>query len=294
MSSLFHTWLGFTQAAARTGAQETEPAAEYQVARPATRTRSTRPPTVDAQLAAAVEQAREALLEVVPAEQVGEHLGVKAEGQRLVAHYFACTDPAYRGWRWTTVLARAPRAKKVTVCETALLPGEEALLAPEWLPWEDRLQPGDLSAKDTLPKREDDPNLVYGFEQVDLTDDDDIDQIPNFELGLGRKRVLSNYGIANAARRWEDSEGGPDNDFARGSSAQCGSCGFLLPLTGALRTQFGVCANEWSPFDGRVVSLDSGCGAHSETDVRRQAPAAPEAVVDDFAGDFEMVEHAGS
>lgn len=27
---------------------------------------------------------------------------------------------------------------------------------------------------------------------------------------------------------------------------------------------FGVCANKWSPDDGRVVSLDHGCGEHSE------------------------------
>ena len=38
-------------------------------------------------------------------------------------------------------------------------------------------------------------------------------------------------------------------------------------LQGSLGQVFGVCANEWSEDDGRVVSLDHGCGAHSETDV---------------------------
>ena len=28
--------------------------------------------------------------------------------------------------------------------------------------------------------------------------------------------------------------------------------------------------NEWSPDDGKVVSYDHGCGAHSETDVADQ------------------------
>jgi hypothetical protein len=45
-------------------------------------------------------------------------------------------------------------------------------------------------------------------------------------------------------------------------------------MSGALRAVFGVCANEWSPSDGAVVSLDHGCGAHSEADVARPAPEA--------------------
>ena len=31
-----------------------------------------------------------------------------------------------------------------------------------------------------------------------------------------------------------------------------------------LNLLFGVCANKWSPDDGRVVSIDHGCGEHSE------------------------------
>ena len=46
----------------------------------------------------------------------------------------------------------------------------------------------------------------------------------------------------------------------------CSTCGFLIPLRGDLGTMFGVCANRWSPDDGRVVSLDHGCGEHSQID----------------------------
>jgi len=42
------------------------------------------------------------------------------------------------------------------------------------------------------------------------------------------------------------------------------SCGFYLPLAGAMRQSFGVCANVYAPDDGRAVSADHGCGAHSE------------------------------
>ena len=61
-----------------------------------------------------------------------------------------------------------------------------------------------------------------------------------------------------------------------------------MPIAGSVRTQFGLCANAASPFDGRVVSLNNGCGAHSETDVRKHDDTA-EPVIDDRAEDFEMV-----
>jgi len=41
-------------------------------------------------------------------------------------------------------------------------------------------------------------------------------------------------------------------------------CGFYLPLAGSLRPAFGVCGNVYAPDDGQVVSVDHGCGAHSE------------------------------
>ncbi|MBR7503695.1 DUF3027 domain-containing protein, partial [Mycobacterium tuberculosis] len=85
-----------------------------------------------------------------------------AEGTRLVTHHFVCTDPSYRGWRWVAVLARAPRSKKVTVCETALLPGPDALVAPEWVPWDQRLEPGDPPYGAPLQSLAGGPGLIGG------------------------------------------------------------------------------------------------------------------------------------
>src|SRR5690348_8076193 len=79
---------------------------------------------LDQTCAAAVDLARDAILD----EHVGAHLSVAAEGERVVTHFFACTLPGYRGWRWAVTVARAPRSKHVTICETVLLPGDEALL----------------------------------------------------------------------------------------------------------------------------------------------------------------------
>ena len=107
----------------------------------------------DQACAEAVDLARAAVNDAVGAGLVGEHLDAQAEGERVVTHLFACEDPGYSGWRWAVTVARAPRSRVVTVDETVLLPGPAALLAPPWVPWQDRLQPGDLGVGDLLPAR---------------------------------------------------------------------------------------------------------------------------------------------
>ncbi|MFP5347698.1 MAG: DUF3027 domain-containing protein [Actinomycetes bacterium] len=244
--------------------------------RPArTRSRKTAP---DAVAASAVDLARAAAEDVAEAGTVGEHLGVAAVGERLVSHTFACTAKGYRGWCWTVVLARAPRARFATVCEAELVAGPEAVLAPEWLPWAERLRPDDIGPADVLPRVEHDDRLVPGYA---ATGDEDVDQVAIWELGLGRPRVLSREGRDEAATRWHEGDFGPASPPARAASAACASCGFFLPLAGALRQEFGVCANEWSPADGHVVAQDFGCGAHSETDVEARAEVLPSPVLDE-------------
>lgn len=93
----------------------------------------------DAVLTAATDIAREALADIAPAEQIGDHLTVKAEEDRLHTHRFAAHLTGYRGWEWYVTVARAPRSKKVTVCELGLLPGDDALLSPKWIPWVERM-----------------------------------------------------------------------------------------------------------------------------------------------------------
>jgi len=253
-------------------------------------------PKLDAVAAAAIEQAREALVEVTEPGQVGEHLRAEPAGERLVTHVFDCTMPGYRGWSWVVVLSRAPRAKAATVAETALLPGEGALLAPAWEPWAERLKPSDVGADDLLPFREQDARLEQGYE---ATGDEDEDRVAQWELGLGRERVLSPEGRAEAAERWTEGEFGPRQTSHRGRrgtvTATCSSCGFLSLLSGSLRTEFGVCTNEWSPADGRVVHLGYGCGSHSQTgqeETDHEAARGAGVVVDELEADLELQEPA--
>ncbi|MBW3085537.1 hypothetical protein KEM60_01737 [Austwickia sp. TVS 96-490-7B] len=234
----------------------------------------------DAILAGAVDQARDAAVAIAEPGTVGDHLGVRMEAERLATHLFVCTAPAYRGWTWAVTVARVPRSRRVTVCEAHLLPGPDALLSPDWLPYAQRLQPGDVGPGDVLPYQADDANLEVGFE---ATGQDDVDQLALTELGLGRVRVLSPAGLEAAAQRWYDGSHGPSSADASKAQAHCSSCGYFLPMSGALRRLFGVCAHAWSPSDGTVVSLDHGCGAHSETDVVAEPPVPVSApLVDDL------------
>jgi len=220
---------------------------------------------------AAVELARHALEEFTDPITVGEYLAAVPDAERLVTHLFDCTLSGYRGWHWAVTLSRVPRSRTATVCEMELLPGEEALLAPAWVPWAERLEPGDITRSDRLPRKETDERLEPGWEATG----EDADAVALDQLDLGRPRVLSAQGVSSAAERWYGGDHGPDAEGVRKAHATCSTCGFFLPMAGALRAVFGVCANEWAADDGSVVSLDHGCGAHSETDLPDQGPEWP-------------------
>lgn len=263
--------------------------------------------TPDRLCAEAVDVARAVTQAEVGAGSVGEHLGVVAEGDRVVTHLFACTEPAYRGWRWATTLTRASRAKNVTIDETVLLPGAEAVLAPEWVPWSERLRPGDMGPGDLLPTESDDLRLEPGWvpgeegggeagavpvpvpegaEGAEGAADGVVPSIAVInsvaaEIGMGRPRVLSRYGLHTAADRWEE-QFGAKTPMAQAAPAHCLSCGFLVPIAGSLSQAFGVCANEFSPADGRLVSLAYGCGGHSEAAVMPKAQEPAPMVLDEF------------
>lgn len=235
-------------------------------------------PKPDSATVAAVDAARTALLEDVAPADVGEHLGHVVEGERVVTHFFACERPGYVGWRWAVTVARAPRQKVVSVDEVVLLPGDEAIVAPAWVPYRERIKPGDLSPGDLLPVDDDDPRLVptysFGDDPLDADDKAQVRAVAK-DLGLGRVRTLSPEGRDDAAQRWYDGDGGPDSPLARSAPDSCTTCGFLLRIAGPLSETFGVCANGDANDDGRIVSFDHGCGAHSEVRLAKKHEPQP-------------------
>lgn len=241
-------------------------------------------PKLDPACAAAIDLAREAATAAATATMgVGDHLGVVAEGDRVATHSFACDHPGYRGWVWTVTVARASRAKKVTVNEVVLVPGPGSLLSPDWVPWADRMQGGDVAPGMLMPTPDNDPRLEPGFTGGEHAADLDPAEASQMravvaELGLGRERVLSVEGRTDTADRWLASDAGPGNDMTKQAPGRCHTCAYFVRLQGNLGVLFGACANQWSPSDGRVVSVDHGCGGHSdvsapERDAELPAPA---------------------
>ena len=218
-------------------------------------------------LAAAVDLARAAAQVEAGDEPVGGHVGTHTEDDTALTHLFEAGKPGYSGWRWAVTVACAG-TDDVTVSEVVLLPGPEALTAPAWVPWQERVQAGDLGVGDLMPTAPDDPRLVPGYV---WSDDPAVEEVAR-EIGLGRERVLSREGRLDAARRWHDGEYGPRSDMARSAPAHCGTCGFFVPVAGSLRAAFGVCGNDIAPADGRVVHAEYGCGAHSEAEVEQVSP----------------------
>lgn len=242
----------------------------------------------DPRLVTAVEVAREAARTEAGESHVGTHVDAQVEPPGdAVTHLFETGLPGYRGWHWAVTVASGGPEYPVTVSEVVLLPGPDALIAPDWVPWTERVRAGDLGVGDLLPTEPDDPRLVPGYLACEDLAGDELTP----ELGLGRARVLSREARLDLAERWREGERGPDSPMARSAPAHCVTCGFYLPLTGALSAAFGACGNELAPADSQVVHAEYGCGAHSEVDVDTSAtiPVA-ELVYDDAELDVQTAD----
>ena len=196
-------------------------------------------------------------------ELVGADVSVEIDDDgRVETYLFEAHLAGYKGWRWCVTIAKVDKKSEPTICDVVVLPGPDALLAPEWVAYRDRIQPGDVGVGDVVPSSLDDTRLVPSVHS--LIADEELDAMQVFDLGLGRARVMSIEGRDQASKRWYESDRGPQSPIAQAAPKPCSSCAFFVPISGSLRASFGVCANAISPEDARVVSVDHGCGAHSE------------------------------
>ncbi len=128
-------------------------------------------------LLASYELARVALLEITPESTVGDVVGHKVDGERLLSMHFATTMPGYPGWHWSVSMARVDDETAPTVLEIELLPGEGALVAPDWLPWSVRL----AQFRDSQALLENEERIALeaaaAFGDEDDEDSDDEDDI---------------------------------------------------------------------------------------------------------------------
>ena len=244
-------------------------------------------------------------------DQVGRLTRSIDEDDHVTDFRFESKKRGYEGWEWSVTLYHDTDIDEWTVNESSLVPTDQALMPPAWVPWKDRLLPTDLSVTDSIGTEPDDSRLEDGFRRTEpsaAAPTPDADQAQAKEQGedgrtqaeddvsvqtgdttdnpedasvtsaqdledsveefmLSRRHVLSPLGRDQTAKRWYEGPHGPKALSTKTAGGNlCSTCGFFVPLKGDFDRMFGVCANKWSPDDGRVVSLDHGCGEHSEID----------------------------
>jgi hypothetical protein len=207
--------------------------------------------------------ARAVLLEVADEpEQVGDFITANELEDHVTDFRFSSSVLGFEGWQWSVTLYHDEELDSWTVDESSLIPTDDALMPPKWIPWKDRLEPADLSPTDSIGTDPQDERLENG--EVKESSLEDVNEAVE-DFHLTRRHVLTSLGRAQAAKRWYDGPRGPKALSTKTAEGNlCSTCGFFMPLQGELDRLFGVCANKWSPDDGRVVSLDHGCGEHSE------------------------------
>lgn len=165
----------------------------------------------DVQLAARRDLALAALRAIVPADEIGEGHRVRADGELLVTHLFPATARGSRGWEWYVTLTRVPGSEEATVCESGMLPGEDALLAPAWVPWSERVLDSD---RDDDPEGEGEPQ-------------DEADDTEASDGAQGTDEAEESEGADGADRDGSDRNGSdhevPENQDPEGTDSQAQS-----------------------------------------------------------------------
>jgi hypothetical protein len=144
--------------------------------------------------------AREALAEITAAGTFGDFISETDEGEGVYTLLFAATMGGYPGWHWTVGVAELPDSAP-TVLEAELMPGDGSLLAPEWVPWSDRLVPG-----------EDIDALVDLDDADDLDDIDDPDDIDDIVDGIDFESVVEPDETSDLLAMGEDEQGQPESE----------------------------------------------------------------------------------
>ena len=215
--------------------------------------------SVAAVLMGAVEQARAAITEFSGEDTLGEYLGASFEDPNAATHRFLADMPGYQGWQWAVVVATCPGASQATISEVVLVPGPTALLAPEWVPWQDRVKAGDLGPGRSAGAARRRPRLVPGYT---ASGDPQVDEVA-VEVGLGRRQVLGEFGRSDAAQRWHDGDFGPDRRW-RGRPAGCAAtAASTFPWPGSWARCSGCAPTSWPPTG--MSSSPNTVAAHTRT-----------------------------
>jgi len=118
---------------------------------------------------------RSALAEITPERSVGQLREVDDSVGGLVTLTFSTTMGGYPGWVWTVAVSTID-PENPSELETELMPGDGALLAPDWVPWADRLDEYIAQQAEQAAANADDDDSDGDDDSDHDADDDDADE----------------------------------------------------------------------------------------------------------------------
>ncbi len=118
------------------------------------------------------ETAYAAAVEAAPRNGVGSIVDTIDEGDGVTTFLFEAKLKGYVGWRWSITVFEQADSAAATISEVLLMPGPDSLVAPDWVPWSERLADykalqAELEAQAALDAAE--------AEDADDVDDEDED-----------------------------------------------------------------------------------------------------------------------
>lgn len=164
--------------------------------------------------------AREVLADFTRTGDIGELIDEVPEGAGLVTLRFAATMAGYPGWHWSVSLAQL-EDEEPTVLESELLPGDGALLAPDWVPWSERLEewraqqaaeagPTADAAADADPGEDPDED---GPDEDDSDEDDEDDESDQLDEPDDDESDYEDDDEADEFDEADDDDDDDDDDF---------------------------------------------------------------------------------
>jgi hypothetical protein len=156
------------------------------------------------------ELARRALTEITPDETIGAEADPVDDEPGVTSVRFATLLPGYPGWHWTVSVAHLD-GEEPSVLEAELMPGDGSLLAPDWVPWADRL--AEMKAQEAHDGDEDEDDDESDDADADSDDDDEDDDESDDSEGVHGSIVhggdVDGVDIDDLV---DDSEGDDDSD----------------------------------------------------------------------------------
>lgn len=79
------------------------------------------------------------LVSAMGAAAIGAFVEATQEDDNTTTYLFEVALKGYVGWRWSVTIFQASKRENATISEVLMVPGPDSLVAPDWVPWSERL-----------------------------------------------------------------------------------------------------------------------------------------------------------